>query len=77
MTIGYDNGDIELILNQNYGKRMSVKYHDAHTGKINCVAFNSDETFMLTAAEDGLIFVHQFDKLAALEQNTFDPLADE
>lgn len=32
ITIGYDNGLIELILNFNFDKRMDIKYHDGHNG---------------------------------------------
>lgn len=53
---------------------MSVKYHDAHVGKITQVAFNHDDTFFMTAASDGLIFAHQFDRRAAAEENKYDPL---
>jgi len=28
ITIGYDNGLIELIMNFNFEKRMEIKYHD-------------------------------------------------
>ena len=40
------------------------------------MAFNHDDTFFLTAAADGLIFAHLFDRRAAAEENSFDPLAN-
>lgn len=42
ITIGYDNGEIELICNFNFVKRMSIKYHDGHNGQITGAAFNKD-----------------------------------
>jgi WD40 repeat protein len=76
LVIGYDNGDIQLVFDMNFAQRMSVKYHDAHSGSITQVAFNHDDTFFLTAAADGLIFAHQFDRRAAAEENKFDPLGN-
>jgi len=32
ITIGYDDGNIELIMNDNFDKCMAVKYHDGHNG---------------------------------------------
>jgi len=40
ITIGYDNGDIQLILGNNWEKRMHVKYHDHHLGEIRSAVFN-------------------------------------
>ena len=77
IIIGYDNGDIQLVFDHNFNQRMSVKYHDAHAGSIKQVAFNFDDTFFLTAATDGLIFAHQFDRRAAAEENKYDPLSGE
>jgi hypothetical protein len=42
ITIGYDNGLIELIMNFNFEKRMEIKYHDGHLGKISGAVFNKD-----------------------------------
>ena len=53
---------------------MTLKYHDAHLGKITSAVFNYEENFFLTSSQDGLIFVYQFDKLAALEESKFKPL---
>lgn len=75
VTIGYDNGEIELIINFNFDKRMSIKYHDGHAGQITGCAFNNNQTFFITVGKDGLTNVHQFDKTAAVEENLFDPLA--
>lgn len=58
IAIGYDNGNIEMIFNNNWEKRMKVKYHDHHLGEITGVAFNHDENIMLTTSKDGLLFVH-------------------
>jgi len=58
VVVGYDNGSIELVFNNNWDRRMKVKYHDHHIGSITGVAFNRDENIMLTTSKDGLMFVH-------------------
>ena len=75
ITIGYDNGLIELVMNFNFDKRMEVKYHDGHTGYISGAVFNKDQTFFISCAHDGLTNVFQFDKVAAIEESKYDPLA--
>jgi len=40
LTVAYDDGDVEIIIDQNWDKRMSVKYHDTHTGQITGCAFS-------------------------------------
>ena len=30
ITIGYDDGNIELVMNGNFDKCMSIKYHDGN-----------------------------------------------
>jgi len=42
ITIGYDNGLIELVMNFNFEKRMEIKYHDGHQGLISGAVFNKD-----------------------------------
>lgn len=74
ITIGYDQGEIELVVNFNFDKRMSVKYHDGHNGQITGCSFNKDQSFFVTVAKDGLTNVHQFDKTATYEENAYDPL---
>lgn len=74
ITIGYDNGLIELIMNFNFEKRMEIKYHDGHLGKISGAVFNKDQTFFISVAQDGLTNVFQFDKVAAIEESKFEPL---
>jgi hypothetical protein len=76
LTVSYDDGDVEIIIDQNWDKRMSVKYHDAHTGQITGCAFSGKQAnFFLTSGRDGLIYVHQFDKTCAVEEAKHDPLA--
>ena len=74
IIIGYENGEVQLICNFNFDKRMSVKYHDAQIGSITGAVFNNDQTFFITVAQDGLTFVHQFDKVATMEECQFNPL---
>lgn len=77
LTVAYDDGDVELIIDQIWDKRMSIKYHDTHTGQITGTAFSGKQAnFFLTSGKDGLIYVHQFDKTCAVEECKFDPLAN-
>jgi hypothetical protein len=58
LTIGYDDGDVELVIDMNFEKKMSVKYHDAHTGSITASVFSGKQAnFFLTSGRDGLIYV--------------------
>lgn len=57
ITIGYTTGEIELVMNGNFDKRMLVKYHDGRKGRITSTTMTRDNNFMLTAAADGLIYV--------------------
>jgi len=57
ITIGYENGNIELVMNGNFDKRMSVKYHDGHSGQITAACMTRDSNFFLSSANDGLIYV--------------------
>jgi len=74
LAISYDDGDIELVVDFNFDRRMSVKYHDAHIGQVTAFALNKEENFFLSAGRDGLIYVHLFDKICAIEESKFDPL---
>jgi len=58
LTIGYNNGNVELIMDFNWDRRMSVKYHCAQTGSITAAVLTADYNFFLTAGTDGLIFCH-------------------
>jgi hypothetical protein len=58
LTIGYDNGNVEIIMDFNWDRRMSVKYHCGHTGSITQAVLTNDQSFFLTSATDGLIFCH-------------------
>jgi WD40 repeat protein len=74
VVLGQADGEVQLIMNRNWERRMSLKNHDISTGKINSTCFNHDEQFFFTVADDGLMNVHQFDKLAAIEEVQYDPL---
>lgn len=56
ITIGYEDGNIELVMNSNFDKRMSVKYHDGHSGQITAACVTRDNNFFLSSANDGLIY---------------------
>ena len=50
--------------------------HDAYGGKITSVKFDSDEKFLLSTSEDGLMMAHLIDKNNIVKEATFDPLED-
>ena len=75
LTIGYNDGSIENILNMDFDRRQLTKMHDAHNGSINAAKFSKDENFFFSVAQDGLLLVHQFDKDTAIEDQKYDPLA--
>lgn len=75
ITIGYENGNIELIFNNNFEKRMSVKYHDGHSGQITAACMTRDGNFFLSSANDGLIYAFQFDQKCAMAEAEHDALA--
>ena len=75
LTIGYNDGSIENIINMDFEKRQLTKMHDAHMGVINAAIFSKDENFFFSVGQDGLLIVHQFDKDTAIEDQKYDPLA--
>jgi WD40 repeat protein len=75
LTIGYNDGSIENIINMDFDRRQLTKMHDAHNGSINAAKFSKDENFFFSVASDGLLLVHQFDKDTAVEDQKYDPLA--
>jgi len=58
LTIGYDNGEIHVLIDFNFEKRMILKQHDGHTGAISGVCFNSDESLIISTGHDGLVIVN-------------------
>ena len=58
ITIGYSTGEIELVMNGNFDKRMLVKYHDGRKGSITATCMTRDNNFFLSSADDGLIYVY-------------------
>ena len=66
ITIGYENGLIEIVMNYNWDRRIHNKFHDGRHGYITSATMDKDDNFFLSAAKDGLIFVHQFDKKASM-----------
>jgi hypothetical protein len=69
ITVGYDNGLIEIIMNKNWEKRLFNKYHDGRNGIITATCLNKDENFFMSSSKDGLIYVHQFDRVCALNES--------
>ncbi len=48
--------------------------HDAQAGKITSIRFDKDEKFIVSTAEDGLIYIHLIDKENILKEASFQPL---
>jgi hypothetical protein len=65
LTIGYDNGLIEIVMDFKWNQRLGNKFHDGRHGAITSAIMNKDENFFLSSGRDGLIYVHQFDKRCA------------
>lgn len=74
IAIGYDDGSIEYIVDSNFDRRMTIKNHDAHFGPVRSLCFNKDETFVMTVADDGLLYLYQFDKMCCIQDSKYDPL---
>ena len=49
--------------------------HDGHIGSITSMRFDKDEKYLMTAAEDGLMYIHQIDKENLRKEAKFDPFA--
>jgi len=65
-TIGYANGLIEIVMNYDWDRRLTNKFHDGRHGYITSAVMDKDDSYFLSAAKDGLIYVHQFDKKCAM-----------
>jgi hypothetical protein len=76
ITISYTDGEVELIMDRKFERRMSIKNHDISIGNISAITFNNDSSFFFTVGTDGLMFVYQFDKDAAVEEAKHDPVAE-
>ena len=68
IVIGYENGLIEIVMDYVWEKRITNKFHDGRHGLITAAILNKDENFFISSAQDGLIFVHQFDKKCAINE---------
>lgn len=68
IIIGYDSGLIELVMHYNWDKRLFNKFHDGKMGYITHVCLNKDENFLFSASKDGLIYVHQFDRICSMNE---------
>lgn len=75
IMIGYDNGLIELVMHYNWDKRLYNKFHDGKMGHITHVCLNKDENFFFSASKDGLVYVHQFDRICSMNEARTDYLA--
>ena len=75
ITIGYNNGLIEMVMNHQFEKRLFNKFHDGRFGSITSAVLNKDENFFMSSGKDGLIYVHQFDRVCAYNEAQHDYLA--
>jgi hypothetical protein len=66
VTIGYENGAIELVMDYGWDRRLANKFHDGRHGVITAAVMDKDDAYFLSAAKDGLIYCHQFDKKCAM-----------
>jgi len=66
ITVGYENGLIEIIMDYQWERKLATKFHDGRHGQITAAILNKDENFFFSSGKDGLIYVHQFDKQCAL-----------
>lgn len=76
ITITYTDGEVEVVVDRKFERRMSIKNHDVTIGHLTATTFNRDDSFFFTVGQDGLIFVYQFDKDAAVEEVKYDPLTE-
>jgi hypothetical protein len=49
--------------------------HDGHAGGITAMKFDKDEKYLMTSAEDGLMYIHQIDKESIRKEAKFDAFA--
>jgi hypothetical protein len=53
---------------------MTIKMHDGQVGKLKSIRFDKQEKFILSTADDGLMFAHQIDKENIKREAAFEPL---
>ena len=72
--LAFDNGEVQIRVNDNPERLLQIKMHDGHAGRITSVKFDKDEKFLVTTGEDGLIYSHLIDKENILKESVFQPL---
>lgn len=72
----FENGDINIRLFENPKKFLAFNCHDSYFGRVTKMAFNPDETQLLTSGQDGLLYIHQLDRDTMKIEATFNPLED-
>lgn len=61
LVLGMNDGSFQLRHKFNFERYMKKDAHDRDYGKVRKIAFNYDRNAIISAAEDGTLFVHQFD----------------
>lgn len=74
--MGLDNGEIRLIQMDSPKNFLSIKQHDAHTGRISAAHLNFNEQFLLSVGGDGMLYSHAIDKYMIQQEAKFEPLAN-
>ena len=75
LVMGYENGEVQLRLTEAPTRFLIIKMHDGHSGRITSMKFDKDEKYLMTSAEDGLMYIHQLDKENIRKESKFDAFA--
>jgi len=62
LLMGYENGEVHIRWAEAPQKYLAIKMHDAQLGAVTSVRLDKDEKYVITTAEDGLMFVYQIDE---------------
>jgi hypothetical protein len=58
LVMGYENGEVQMRLIDAPARYLSIKMHDGHSGTITAMRFDKEEKYIMTTAEDGLMYIH-------------------
>jgi len=70
----FSNSEIRM-LNINFPDRpMVIKQHDTHYNGIAAAKLSFDERALISAGNDGIVFVHTLDKYMITQEAQFNPI---
>jgi WD40 repeat protein len=75
MLMGYDNGEVHIRHVDGPNKYLQIKMHDGQQGAITSVRLDKEEKYVMTTAEDGLMFIYQIDSKNLKKEALYDPFA--